>query len=82
MAREPMQIAPMVDKSVGAGGTVEPEADSLQVELDDVGETLPEGIELDTGEQMEVMAEQYDHNANLAEVMEDGVLARIIHSIN
>ena len=49
MAREPMQIAPMVDKSVGAGGTVEPEADSLQVELDDVGETLPEGIELDTG---------------------------------
>jgi len=77
MAREPMQIAPMVDKSVGAGGTVEPEADSLQVELDDVGETLPEGIELDTGEQMEVMAEQYDHNANLAEVMEDGVLASL-----
>ncbi len=77
MAREPMQIAPMVDKSVGAGGTVEPEADSLQVELDDVGETLPEGIELDTGEQMEVMAEQYDHNANLAEVIEDGVLASL-----
>ena len=77
MAREPMQVAPMVEKSIGAGGTIEPEADSLQIELDDTPPMLPEGIELDTGEQMEIMAEPYNHEANLAEVMEDGALASI-----
>ena len=77
MAIEPRQIAPMVEKDIGAGGTVEPEADSLAIELDDTPPMLPEGIELDTGEQMEVVAEPYNHEANLAEVLEDGVLASI-----
>ena len=77
MAIEPRQIAPMVEKDIGAGGTVEPEADSLAIEVDDTPPMLPEGIELDTGEQMEVVAEPYNHEANLAEVLEEGVLASI-----
>ena len=77
MAIEPRQIAPMVEKDIGAGGTVEPEADSLAIEIDDTPPMLPEGVELDTGEQMEVVAEPYNHEANLAEVLEDGVLASI-----
>ena len=36
-----------------------PEEDSLQIQVDET-EVLPEGIELDTGEQVEVMAEQYN----------------------
>ena len=75
---EERQIAPMVEKEIGAGGPgFTAETDSLQIELDDTPAMLPEGIELDTGEQMEVMAEPYNHEANLAEVMEDGVLASI-----
>ena len=72
------QIPTMVEKEIGAGGPgFVAESDSLQIELDDVAPTLPEGIELDTGEQMEVEAEPYNHEANLAEVMEDSVLASI-----
>jgi len=72
------QIPQMVEKEIGAGGPgLIPEADSLQIEVDDTAPTLPEGIELDTGEQMEVVAEPYNHEANLAEVLEDSVLASI-----
>ena len=75
---EERQIAPMVEKEIGAGGPgFTAEEDSLQIQLDDTAPVLPEGIELDTGEQTEVMAEPYNHDANLAEVMEDGALASI-----
>ena len=76
MAEEPTQVAPMVDKSIGAGGTIEPDADSLQIQIDET-EVLPEGIELDDGQQTEIMAEPYNHDANLAEVLEEGELASL-----
>jgi len=78
MAEDPREIAGMVEKSMGAGGAPMEAGEELMIDLPDAAEDqLPAGIELDTGEQMEVMAEQYDHNANLAEVMEDGVLASL-----
>ena len=46
MAIEPRQIAGMVEESMGAGGQVMPEEDSLAIELDDSQDVLPEGIEL------------------------------------
>jgi hypothetical protein len=78
MAEEPTQIQPMVDKSMGAGGTnmFTAEEDSLQIQLDDT-EVLPDGIELDDGQQVEVDAEPYNHDANLAEVLDDSVLGEI-----
>ena len=49
------QIPPMVEKEIGAGGPgLIPETDSLQIEVDDTAPALPEGIELDTGEQMKL----------------------------
>ena len=64
-------------KSMGpGGGDVTPEEDSFEIDVDD-SEELPEGIELDDGQELEVMAEAYDHNANLAEVMEEGVLGSL-----
>ena len=68
----------MVEKSIEQGGSaiLQPEADSLQIEVDET-EVLPEGIEVDTGEQVEVVAEAYNHDANLAEVLEDGVLGAL-----
>ena len=75
---EERQIAPLVEKEIGAGGPgFVSESDSLQIEVDDTPPMLPEGVELDTGEQMEVAAEPYNHEANLAEVMEDSVLSSI-----
>ena len=78
MAEDPREIAGMVEKSMGAGGPPMEPGEELMIDLPDaIEDQLPAGVELDTGEQMEVMAEQYDHNANLAEVMEDGVLASL-----
>tara|TARA_A100001035_G_scaffold112380_1_gene88108 strand:+ start:2169 stop:4556 length:2388 start_codon:yes stop_codon:yes gene_type:complete len=70
-------ISPMVDQALGAGGPgVTPETDSLRIDLDEAPE-LPLGIELDTGEEAPVITEQYVHNANLAEIMEEGALASL-----
>jgi len=74
MAIEPRQIAGMVEGSMGAGGQMMPEEDSLQIELPETMEELPEGIELASDEVVEVEAEPYDHTANLAEVLDDSVL--------
>ena len=78
MAEDPRQIAGMVEKDVGAGGAsmLTPEEDSLQVQVDDI-EVLPEGIELDDGLQLEVDAEPYNHDANLAEVLDDRILGEL-----
>ena len=68
----------MVEKSMGAGGgDVTPEEDSFNIELPSTLEDLPEGIELATEETVEVVAEPYDHDANLAEVLDDGVLGAL-----
>jgi len=81
MAIEPRQIAGMIEPSMGAGGQMMPEEDSLDIELDDGQELLPEGIEMMDGEDVEVEAEEYDHGANLAEVLDDSVLGELSSDI-
>jgi hypothetical protein len=78
MADDPRQIAGMVEKDTGPGGMdmFTAEEDSLQIQVDDT-DILPEGIELDDGQQMEVMAEPYNHDANLAEVLDESVLGSL-----
>ena len=77
MAIEPRQIAGMVEGSMGAGGQMMPEEDSLDIELEENMEQMPEGVELVGDEEVEVEAEEYDHTANLAEVLDDGVLGEL-----
>ena len=78
MAEDPREIAGMVEKAMGAGGAPTAEGEELDIALpDSMEDQLPEGIEIDTGEQMEVEAEPYNHEANLAEVLEEGVLSSI-----
>jgi len=68
----------MVDSAMGPGGPAELMPEELQVELPGMGDELPPGIELAGEEQMvEVQAEQYDHNANLAEVLDDSILGEL-----
>ena len=62
---------------MGAGGDVMPEEDSLDIELPSTMEELPEGVELATEETVEVVAEPYDHDANLAEVLDESVLGSL-----
>ena len=71
------QIAGMVEGSMGAGGSMMPEEDSLEIELPSTIDDLPEGIELATDEMVEVVAEPYNHDANLAEVLDEGVLGSL-----
>ena len=77
MAIEPRQIAGMVESSMGAGGQMMPEEDSLQIELPSTEAQLPDGIELMGEEVTEVIAEPYDHNANLAEILDEDVLGSL-----
>ena len=81
MAIEPRQIAGMVEGSMGAGGQMMPEEDSLQIELPDNVEQLPEGIELADEEAVEVETEEYRHDANLAEVLDDDILGELSSEI-
>tara|TARA_R100001443_G_scaffold10243_1_gene19769 strand:+ start:124 stop:2502 length:2379 start_codon:yes stop_codon:yes gene_type:complete len=71
------EIAGMVEKAMGAGGDVMPDDESLDIELPSTMEELPEGIELATEETVEVVAEPYNHDANLAEVLDDSVLGAL-----
>ena len=71
------EIAGMVEKAMGAGGDVMPEENSLDIELPSTMEELPEGVELVTDETVEVVAEPYNHDANLAEVLDDSVLGSL-----
>ena len=71
------QIAGMVEKSMGAGGDIMPEEDSLDIELPPTLDDLPEGVELATEETVEVVAEPYNHDANLAEVLDESVLGSL-----
>lgn len=81
MAIQPRQIAGMVEESMGAGGQVMPEEDSLDIELEDEMEAMPDGIEMIGDEELEVEAEEYDHTANLAEVLDDDVLGDLSSDI-
>ena len=67
----------MVDMAMGAGGPATEVPQEMMVELPEEG-MLPEGIELAGMEEMiEVDAAPYDHNANLAEVLDDSVLGAL-----
>ena len=67
----------MVEPAMGAGGPSEAMPEELQIELP-AEDQLPEGIEIAGMEAMvEVAAEMYDHNANLAEILDDSVLGAL-----
>ena len=67
MAIQPRQIAGMVEESMGAGGPGSMDDDTqIEVAVEEDMEMMPEGVELIDGEEVEVEAEEYDHNANLA----------------
>ena len=67
----------MVDMAMGAGGPATEVPEELMVELPEEN-MLPDGIELAGMEEMvEVQAEMYDHNANLAEILDDSVLGTL-----
>ncbi|MGA1066992.1 MAG: portal protein [Alphaproteobacteria bacterium] len=68
----------MVDMAMGPGGPADLMPEEMQVELPGFEDELPPGIEIVGEEQMvEVQAEEYDHNANLAEVLDDATLGEI-----
>jgi len=81
MATEPRKISTMVERAMGAGGQMMPEEDSLQIELPSTEEQLPDGIELVDEEVTEVMAVPYDHDANLAEALDESVLGSLSSDI-
>lgn len=71
----------MVDMAMGPGGpgmTAEQTMTEVQVPNTDLPD-LPPGIELVGAEEMamEIEAEVYDHNANLAEILDDSVLGSL-----
>jgi len=80
MAIEPRQIAGMMEQAMGPGGPAAVPEDAMtevQVPLPGM-EDLPPGIELVGEEEMvEVEAEVYDHNANLAEVLDQSTLGSL-----
>ena len=80
MAIEPRQIAGMMEQAMGPGGPAAvPEDAMTEVQIALPGmEELPPGIELIGAEEMvEVEAEVYDHNANLAEVLDRSTLGSL-----
>jgi hypothetical protein len=81
MAIEPRQIAGMVEQSMGAGGQMMPEEDSLQIDLPEALNDLPEGVELAEEEALEIETEEYRHDANLAEVLDESVLGELSSDI-
>lgn len=82
MAIQPRQIAGMVEESMGAGGPGSMDDDTqIEVAVEDEMEAMPDGIEMIGEEVLEVEAEEYDHTANLAEVLDDDVLGDLSSDI-
>lgn len=78
MAIQPRQIAGMVEESMGAGGPGSMDDDAqIEVAVEEEMESMPEGVEMMDEEVLEVEAEEYDHAANLAEVLDDDVLGEL-----
>ena len=76
MALPPQMVAPAMGPG-GPGMSAEEQMTEIQVPLPGM-EELPPGIEIVGEEQLiEVEAEEYDHNANLAEVLDDSVLGAL-----
>ena len=82
MAIQPRQIAGMVEESMGAGGPGSMDDDTqIEVAVEEEMESMPEGVEMMDEEVFEIEAEEYDHNANLAEVLDDDVLGDLSSDI-
>ena len=77
MAEETRDLPQMVEKAAGAGGAPRTIEEELALEIQDDIEELPEGVELDTGEEQVIEPEVYDHGANLAEVIDEGELGSL-----
>ena len=78
MALPPKPLAGMVEEAMGAGGprTVDQGAE-IQVPLFEEDELPPNVVMLGEEQGMEVEVEEYDHNANLAEVLDDSILGAL-----
>ena len=67
-----------VDMAMGAGGPAMPEQQMTEVQVPSTEDQLPPNVVLfDEMEGMEVEVEAYDHNANLAEVLDDSILGSL-----
>ena len=67
-----------VEMAMGPGGPAMTAEEQMTRSKVPTGEMLPEGIMLAGDEEMvEVQAEVYDHNANLAEVLDDSILGAL-----
>ena len=77
MATEPRQIAGMMEQAMGPGGSSELMPEEMQIELP-MEDELPEGVELVVeGDAVMVEVEVYEHDANLAEMLDDSVLGEL-----
>ena len=78
MALPPKPLAGMIEGAMGPGGPDMAPDQMLDVEIEVQGQPeLPLGIEMVGEEQMEVEVEEYNHNANLAEVLDDSILGTL-----
>ena len=77
MALPPQMVSPAMGPG-GPGMTAEEQMTEVQIPTTEL-DALPPGIEVAgmEGEELEVETEEYDHNANLAEVLSDSVLGSL-----
>src|SRR5210317_152734 len=66
----------MTDMAMGPGGPADLMPEEMQVELP-LEDQLPEGIEMIGEEQSIEVEAAYNHNANLAEVLDDSILGSL-----
>ena len=79
MALPPKPLAGMIEEALGAGGNSNRDigqTNDLEITVED-GEQLPPNVVMFDEQEVEVEAEAYDHNANLAEVLDDGILGSL-----
>ena len=79
MALPPKPLAGMVEEAMGAGGPVTADQGTeVQVPLFEEDELPPNVVMLGMEDEgLEVEADVYDHNANLAEVLDDSILGAL-----
>ena len=79
MALPPKPLAGMVEEAMGAGGPVTADQGAeVQVPLFEEDELPPNVVMLGMEDEgLEVEADVYDHNANLAEVLDDSILGAL-----
>ena len=79
MALPPKPMAGMVEEAMGAGGPMtDDQGTEVQVPLFEEDELPPNVVMLGMEDEgLEVEAEVYDHNANLAEVLDDSILGAL-----